>query len=247
MKFKKKFVALALSSLVLGGCFSDDNTVLSAGDVFVLTSNGQLATFNRDQPSVIRTSVAVSGLMAGDTLLGIDFRPRDGQLYAIARTSPGNGGRLYTINTTTGAATAGATLIPAATPTANGAFTTLDAAATSFSVDFNPAADALRLISDTGQNLRIFVANATGRTAGETFVDGTVSDAAADISGAAYTNSFDGTTNTRLLNIDTVADNLTFQNPPTMAHKWLLLRWVSMQAAWLVLILTRETTGATPC
>ncbi|MGF4253108.1 DUF4394 domain-containing protein, partial [Klebsiella pneumoniae] len=94
MKFKKKFVALALSSLVLGGCFSDDNTVLSAGDVFVLTSNGQLATFNRDQPSVIRTSVAVSSLMAGDTLLGIDFRPRDGQLYAIARTSPGNGGRL---------------------------------------------------------------------------------------------------------------------------------------------------------
>ena len=25
MKFKKKFVALALSSLVLGGCLSDDN------------------------------------------------------------------------------------------------------------------------------------------------------------------------------------------------------------------------------
>lgn len=217
MKFKKKFVALALSSLVLGGCFSDnDGVALTAGDVFVLTSNGQLATFNRDQPSVIRTSVAVSGLMAGDTLLGMDFRPRDGQLYAIARTSPGNGGRLYTINTTTGVATPGATLIPAATPTANGPFTTLDPAATSFAVDFNPVPDALRVISDTGQNLRIFVATATGRTAGETFLDGSTNTSAptADISGAAYTNSFDGTTTTRLLNIDTAGDNLTFQNPP---------------------------------
>lgn len=217
MKFKKTFVALALSSLVLGGCFlDDDNTPLSAGDVFVLTSNGQLATFNRSEPSVVRTSVQISGVMNGDTLLGMDFRPRDGQLYAIARTTPGNGGRLYTINTTTGVATAGAVLIPAATPTANGPFTTLDATATSFSVDFNPAADALRVISDGGQNLRLFVANATGRTAGETFLDGTTntSSPSADLSGAAYTNSFDGTTTTRLLNIDTAGDNLTFQNPP---------------------------------
>lgn len=207
MKFKKKFVALALSSLVLGGCLSDDdNVALTAGDVFVLTSNGQLASFNRDQPSVIRTSVAVSGLMAGDTLLGMDFRPSDGQLYAIARTSPGNGGRLYTINTTTGVATAGAILTA-----------TLNPAATSFAVDFNPMADALRVIADTGENLRIFVVDAPGmpaRTAGQTTVDGPISDLDADISGAAYTNSFDGTTSTRLLNIDTDADNLTFQNPP---------------------------------
>ena len=217
MKFKKNFVALALSTLVLGGCFlDDDNTPLSAGDVFVLTSNGQLASFNRTEPSVVRTSVQISGVLSGDTLLGMDFRPRDGQLYAIARTTPGNGGRLYTINTTTGVATAGAALIPATTPTINGAFTTLDPAATSFAVDFNPVPDALRVISDTGQNLRIFVAAATGRIAGETFVDGTTNTSAptADISGAAYTNSFDGTTSTRLLNIDTAGDNLTFQNPP---------------------------------
>ncbi|MCE2744608.1 MAG: DUF4394 domain-containing protein [Burkholderiales bacterium] len=215
--FKMKWLALAVSSVVLAACLSDDNTpALSAGDVFVLTSNGQLASFNRTAPSTVRTSVAISGLMSGDTLVGMDFRPRDGQLYALARTSPGDGGRLYTINTTTGVATAGATLIPAATPTANGPYSTLDPAATAFAVDFNPMADALRVISDTGQNLRIFVANATGRTAGETFLDGTTNTSAptADISGAAYTNSFDGTTSTRLLNIDTANDNLTFQDPP---------------------------------
>ncbi|WP_372521251.1 DUF4394 domain-containing protein, partial [Limnobacter sp.] len=85
---------------------SDDNAALSPGDVFVLTSNGQLATFNRTDPSVVRTSVPITGVMSGDTLLGMDFRPRDGQLYAVARTSPSNAGRLYTINTNTGVAPA---------------------------------------------------------------------------------------------------------------------------------------------
>ena len=219
VKLKRKFVALAVSSVVLGGCLSNSDDLiapLTQGDLFVLTSANQLATVNKSDPSVLRTTMAITGLMSGDTLLGMDFRPRDGQLYAIARTTPGNGGRLYTINTTTGVATAGAALIPATTPTINGAFTTLDPAATSFAVDFNPVPDALRVISDTGQNLRIFVAAATGRIAGETFVDGTTNTSAptADISGAAYTNSFDGTTSTRLLNIDTAGDNLTFQNPP---------------------------------
>jgi hypothetical protein len=224
MKFKKKFVALALSSLVLGGCLSDDdNVALTAGDVFVLTSNGQLASFNRTTPSVVRTSVAISGLMAGDTLVGMDFRPRDSQLYALARTSPGNGGRLYTINTTTGVATPVAALTAhpadASTP-----FTTLDPAATSFGVDFNPAADALRVISNTGQNLRIFVQTVAGQTpdrqAGFTFTDTTLvrtgvipAPTFAD-SASAYTNSFDGTTSTRMFNIDSTNGNLIQQTDP---------------------------------
>ncbi len=74
--FKMKWLALAVSSVVLAACLSDDNTpALSAGDVFVLTSNGQLASFNRTAPSTVRTSVAISGLMSGDTLVGMDFRP----------------------------------------------------------------------------------------------------------------------------------------------------------------------------
>ncbi|HEX4844215.1 MAG TPA: DUF4394 domain-containing protein, partial [Limnobacter sp.] len=150
MTFKKKWIALALSTMLLGACLESDNESLSQGDVFVLTSNGQLATFNRAAPSVVRTSVAITGVMSGDTLLGMDFRPRDGQLYAVARSTPGNGGRLYTINTSTGAATAVATLTAAVGST----YTTIDPAATSFGVDFNPAADALRVISNTGQNLR---------------------------------------------------------------------------------------------
>lgn len=211
-----KWLALAVSGALVAACGSDNGNELAAlpaGDMLVLTATNQLISYDKTQPGVIRTSATISGLMMGDSIIGIDIRPRNGQLYAITRAAMGVG-RLYTINTRTGAATFVATLAPAATPTMNGPYVALDTTATTFAVDFNPAADALRVISDTGQNLRIFVADATGRTAGETFLDGNVSDTTADISGAAYTNSFDGTTETRLLNIDTFGNNLTFQNPP---------------------------------
>ena len=67
------------------------------GDTFGLTSANRLVTFNRAAPSV-RTAVAISGLQAGEQLLGIDIRPGGtpaGELYALGST-----GRIYTINTT---------------------------------------------------------------------------------------------------------------------------------------------------
>ncbi|HEX4879873.1 MAG TPA: DUF4394 domain-containing protein [Limnobacter sp.] len=216
MTFKKKWIAVAMSSLLLGACLNNDNQQnLSAGDVFVLTSNGQLASFNRTEPSVVRTSVPVTGLVAGDSLLGMDFRPRDGQLYAVARTTPGNGGRLYTINTNTGAATAVATLAAAV----GSAYTNIDPAATSFGVDFNPAADALRVISNTGQNLRIVMNAGGGNVLGSTFLDTPLNrtDGSANPfadTGTAYTNSFDGTSSTRMFNLDVTNGNLIQQTTP---------------------------------
>ena len=93
----------------------------------------------------------VTGLTGTDTaLVGIDFRVQDGKLYGV-----GNGGGVYTIDTTT----AEATFVNALT---------VPLAGTSFGVDFNPAADRLRIVSDTGQNLAhnvndggVTVANAT--------------------------------------------------------------------------------------
>src|SRR4029450_12615815 len=72
------------------------------------------------------------------SLVAIDFRVKDQQLYGV-----GNGGGVYTIDPTSGQATLVSQLtVP------------LDPMATSFGVDFNPAADRLRIISNTGQNLR---------------------------------------------------------------------------------------------
>lgn len=95
--------------------------------------------FTFDSASAIAaTRIPLTGLQTGETLVGIDVRPATGVLYGIGSTS-----RVYTINTTTGAATQiGGT----------GAFTVNG---TRFGVDFNPIPDRIRLVSDADQSLRI--------------------------------------------------------------------------------------------
>ena len=223
-KFKMKWLALAVSGALVAACGSDDSNELAAlpaGDMLVLTATNQLISYDKTQPGVIRTSATISGIPAGFGIVGIDFRPRDGQLYAVARnngmTGVPNEGRLFTINTRTGAATEVAILTPHPTD-ASAPYSALSAAPATFAVDFNPMADALRVISSTGQNLRVVLNAAPTATppvpVGATFTDGDINGAAAEISGGAYTNSFDGTTSTRLLNINATTDTLTLQNPP---------------------------------
>ena len=223
MKFNKKFMAVALSTLVLGGCLSSgDGVTLSAGDVFALTDANQLVSVNRNIPSQLRTSTQLTGFMtSGEAAIGMDFRPFNGNLYVVTKDSA-NVGRVYTANTSTGALTFIAMLVADTVRDPNGTanptqlspqYTTLSG--TSFGVDFNPAADALRVVSDTGQNLRILLdSDRRGATAGSTITDGTLTGLPAgfNTTGAAYTNSFDGTSTTRLFDIDTVNDRLVLQN-----------------------------------
>src|SRR5436189_5617343 len=84
------------------------------------TSGNDIARFDSGATGVV-TSVPVTGLQAGESLVGIDVRPVNQVLYGVGST-----GRLYTINPLTGIAIAVNT-----TPqvTLNG---------TSFPVDFNP-------------------------------------------------------------------------------------------------------------
>ena len=88
-----------------------------------------------------------------------------------------------------------------------------------FGVDFNPAANALRIISDTGQNLRLPFA---GALAGQTQTDTPLNypgppavSPATGLSGAAYTdNDLDPNTGTTLFNIDTALNQVVIQSPP---------------------------------
>ncbi len=170
-----------------------------------LTEDNTLIFFDSDSPSST-TSVRVSGPDLTGTLLGIDYRPADGQLYGL-----GNANNIFTINPDTGAATRVNTL---STPFTAGGFS---------GVDFNPAADALRLTGTNDQNFRI----AAGGT-GATLVDGTLAYAAGTanagvsptITASAYTNSFPGPPasvaprTTQLYDIDSNLDILALQNPP---------------------------------
>ncbi|MED5596315.1 DUF4394 domain-containing protein [Janthinobacterium sp. P210006] len=200
--------AVAMTVSACGGSGHDDAVVtppppaVVAGDVFVLTASNKLLSFDRATPATIRTTATVTGLQTGENLLGIDFRPADGQLYGVGST-----GRIYTLNGVTGAATVKATLAADASDT-TAPYTAL--AGTEFGVDFNPVADRLRIVSNTGQSLRINV------DTGATTTDGNINGGAATtaITAAAYSNSFAGTASTTLFVIDAANATLYTQNPP---------------------------------
>jgi uncharacterized protein DUF4394 len=178
---------------------------VTSGDTFGVTSTGRLVTFDRADPA-LDTAIAITGLQPNETVFGLDIRAggaTPGELYALGST-----GRLYTVNTTTGVATLKATL--AADPAdPNDAFTALSG--TEFGVDFNPAADRLRVVSDTGQNLRI------DPDTGATFTDtplATGGTTRTGVSGAAYSNAFAAACRTTLYYIDATTDQLLTTSDP---------------------------------
>ena len=155
--------------------------------IVALTADGKLVCVDSTDPDRGR-GVRVTGL-AGDTrLIGIDHRPATGVLYGV-----GELGGLYTIDAGTGVASkvAQMSVVPSGT---------------TFGVDFNPAVDRLRVVSDTQQNLRVDV------TTGATITDLALSGAG--VAGAAYTNNdADPNTVTTLFDIDAAADQVSVQAP----------------------------------
>lgn len=153
---------------------------VNSGNMLAITGGAapSLVTFNRPPqgaPNKLCSTAAITGLGAGETIVGADTRPKDGKLYALSQN--GTAGKLYTI-AATGVATAGSAVSVALS-------------GTSFGLDFNPVPDRLRIVSDTGQNLRVDVD--TGTATADTTLSNTQGGAArTGISAAAYTNSVFG-------------------------------------------------------
>ena len=142
---------------------------------------------------------SVTGLDQDTSLVGIDYRPANDVLYGV-----GNAGGVYTIDADDGRRRR------------SSAGSTSRCRAPSFGVDFNPTVDRLRIVSDTGQNLRVNVDDGT------TTVDGTLNipgatpvNPALGVTAVAYTNNdADPNTATTLFDIDTTNDNAVIQAPP---------------------------------
>jgi hypothetical protein len=163
--------------------------------VYGLTTDQRLLCFRDRSPNIVTSIGVVSGLTTDTAIVGMDFRVQDGLLYGV-----GNAGGVYVIDT----ATAAATLVNRLSVAQSG---------TAFGVDFNPAADRLRVISDTGQNLRHNV-NAGGVTLSDTTLSYTAPNAATGVIGAAYTNNdLDASTATTLFNVDVAMDQVVLQSP----------------------------------
>ncbi len=180
-----------------GNCESGDGSRQSSSlQVVGLTEDQRLICFNERNPGDARVLGSISGLDAGDTLIGIDFRVQNKKMYGVGRS-----GAIYTIET----ARAVATKVSQLTVALQG---------TSFGVDFNPAADRLRIVSDAGQNLRHNV-NAGGMTITDAGLNYTPGTAATGVTGSAYTNNdLDATTATTLYALDTNLDQIAIQSPP---------------------------------
>ena len=176
-----------------------------------LTSDGSLVCFDTTRPDREFPLGAVTGL-ENETLVGVDFRapftdamgvsngvPAGGTLYGL-----GSSGGVYSIqiddaDDSTAVATKKSQLDQVLT-------------GTDFGVDFNPTVDRLRIVSDSGQNLRANV------DTGATLVDGALNTGGVPtvgVVGAAYTNNdTDPATGTTLYDIDTALDQLSLQSPP---------------------------------
>jgi Domain of unknown function (DUF4394) len=160
-----------------------------------LTSDQRLICFKLNRPAENMTLMNTRELTSPDSrLIGIDTRPASGAIYGL-----GNAGGLYVLD-------------PTASKPEFKARVNVSLDGTNFGMDFNPTVDRLRIVSDTGQNLRVNV------DSGAATVDAFVRSGTTRTNGVgaiAYTNNdTDASTATTLFDLDTVSDQLVTQNPP---------------------------------
>jgi hypothetical protein len=173
-----------------------------ADTIVGLTGSNALVRFDSQTMATVGGPVSISGLQANETILGIDFRPSNGMLYGV-----GSSNRLYIIDPSSGSASAVGGQF--STPLAGPAGGTLRVG-----IDFNPVADALRVVTNGRQNFSVNPNTGVAtRQTDLSFAAGDPNAAAMPrIVGAAYTNSFPGATSTRLFTIDSELDILAVQN-----------------------------------
>jgi Domain of unknown function (DUF4394) len=133
--------ALLAAALGAGGCALLDAE--PAGEprketVWAVTDAAELIRFNAGQPGRVLERKPLVGLPAGERLLGIDYRVARGTLYTLS-----SGGHVYTLDTASGRLTRLGQGAPIAL------------SGQRFGFDFNPVADRIRIVSDTGMNLRL--------------------------------------------------------------------------------------------
>lgn len=204
---QRRLLAAAALGIVGAATFAPSHA--DAVTTYALTDNNFLVRFDSATPTVLTGvgPILDSSLNQVQDLIGIDFRPSTGVMYAV-----GSGQAVYTINPTTAIATPVGVLSADPTDSTN-PFTTISGSR--FGFDFNPVADfagnpSLRVTSNTRQNMRVNVNAPTGRVTTDTDLP-----LGSNIIDAAYTNSGSSAPgSTTLYGIDSVANTLVqFTNP----------------------------------
>ena len=123
-----------------GGDSSGPNPPPAQGQtIYAVDLANHFVLFHSASPGTVNRDLAITGLLTGDRIAGIDFRPADGKLYGVGTDS-----RVYTVDTVTAVASPVGTSF---TPALDGEH---------FGVVLDPATDRIRIQSaETGQNLRL--------------------------------------------------------------------------------------------
>ncbi|GAA3926113.1 DUF4394 domain-containing protein [Hymenobacter algoricola] len=204
---------------------------VQAQTVYGLNQAASLLVTSSLGSSSAPTTQLITGITAGQLLVGLDSRPATGELFALGYNGAGSA-QLYTINKTTGAATAVGGTLPLA----------LGGPTERIGFDFNPTVDRIRVTSSNEANIRLNPVNGTvavtdmplvfdtaGPLNGQNPVVGTV----------AYTNSFLGTATTTLYDIDESRSTLFLQDPP---NNGVLTAPVSITQGGLPLLVAGDQT-----
>ena len=160
---------LAAAALLAAGAGSPAAAKIAYG----ITTGHIVYTFDTSAPNVeiSHRAINITQLQPGESELAIDLRPATGQVYMLGSTS-----RLYVLDPSDG------NVVPIAaapfTPALSG---------TAFAMEFDPVTDTIRVISNTGQNLRVHPD--TGAVIG---VDTPLNPGTPGIAGAAYSNNHAG-------------------------------------------------------
>ena len=226
-RMRRGTLAAGVLALAVAGPPAAQARTAAPSPAYGATVSGKILTFSLDRP-LYASARSIRGLAAGDRVVGIDERPVNGALYAVTKGA-GGVGRVYTVDPATGQATPAFALVAPGRTAATEAGTAIVLNGSQFGVDFNPAADALRIVSNTGQNLRALpsdrVVATVQRFAGDTFTDSPLSYAPITavprpvepgVNAAAYTNNdTNPATGTALFDVDAVTQrDLVAQDPP---------------------------------
>jgi hypothetical protein len=179
--------ALVVAAITLPAAAAAEPVALLAGGA----ANPTLSLLDTEHAGQV-TNLPITGIGAGELVQSIDVRPKTGVLYAVTTENTGVNytGRLYALNLATGAATLIGT-----------SFSPSIAVNATVGIDFDPATDRLRVISDFGDNLLVDPTDAT-------LVAGSLPLASTDVDAPAYDRNVAGTTVTTAYAIDFTNDRL---------------------------------------
>ena len=185
---------LALAGTILAAPFLAG--AASAASIIALVDGKTLVTID----PASKKATGKADIKGATNVVGIDVRPADGMLYAVNAD-----GGIYTVDAKSGQATMKSKLSE-----------TLKSGVT-VTIDFNPVADRLRILTSEGTSLRVNVDDGKATVDGALkFKDGDANAGKTPmVVAGAYTNSANPKPSaTALYNIDAASGSLVSQAPP---------------------------------